>query len=288
MRTCGCGASIAHRNGNARRCETCAKLAATARNRRRWQENPAYFRSAQKRWRLASEEEVRLCACGSSISHRHGVARWCEACASTRRRSASVARAKAWNVAHPDKTTACKRRWQREHPEETRSNRRRWRRSHRRQVALRSKAAYDAAPITFRERSKRWKREHPKTADQQMSAALSNATRRALKRASGRTITRQEWSAILEVHDHRCAYCLRKDLKLTIEHVVPLSRGGWHDPSNVVPACQTCNSRKHNKPIWTMLTASAADLLRGPAAGGPVHYNTSLLAEANEPTVLEI
>lgn len=32
-----------------------------------------------------------------------------------------------------------------------------------------------------------------------------------------------------------------------IDHVVPLSRGGTHDPSNIVLACERCNISKHAK-----------------------------------------
>jgi 5-methylcytosine-specific restriction endonuclease McrA len=31
---------------------------------------------------------------------------------------------------------------------------------------------------------------------------------------------------------------------LTMEHIVPLARGGKSTKSNIVPACKTCNSRK--------------------------------------------
>lgn len=44
----------------------------------------------------------------------------------------------------------------------------------------------------------------------------------------------------------RCFYCKRfiKKKHRTIEHKVPLSRGGKHTASNVVMACGRCNSRK--------------------------------------------
>ena len=44
----------------------------------------------------------------------------------------------------------------------------------------------------------------------------------------------------------RCVYCGR-GLGLehaTLDHVIPLSRGGSHDPGNLVAACQPCNQRK--------------------------------------------
>ncbi len=45
---------------------------------------------------------------------------------------------------------------------------------------------------------------------------------------------------------HRCQYCgATRDL--TIDHVLPLSRGGGHTWENVVAACQSCNQRKGNR-----------------------------------------
>jgi 5-methylcytosine-specific restriction endonuclease McrA len=43
---------------------------------------------------------------------------------------------------------------------------------------------------------------------------------------------------------HRCAYC-GADGDLHIEHVDPISKGGAHVLSNIVPACKACNYSKH-------------------------------------------
>ena len=44
-----------------------------------------------------------------------------------------------------------------------------------------------------------------------------------------------------------CHYCGRSfpPSELTMDHVVPLSRGGKTTRGNVVPACKTCNTEKH-------------------------------------------
>jgi 5-methylcytosine-specific restriction endonuclease McrA len=43
-----------------------------------------------------------------------------------------------------------------------------------------------------------------------------------------------------------CHYCGRHvgPGQLTMDHVVPLSRGGKSKKGNLVPACKTCNSKK--------------------------------------------
>lgn len=45
---------------------------------------------------------------------------------------------------------------------------------------------------------------------------------------------------------HTCQYCGSHD-KLTIDHVVPVSRGGKSTFENCVAACQECNAKKGNK-----------------------------------------
>jgi len=43
-----------------------------------------------------------------------------------------------------------------------------------------------------------------------------------------------------------CHYCGRPSLpkELTMDHIVPISRGGKTTKSNVVPACKECNNNK--------------------------------------------
>lgn len=53
--------------------------------------------------------------------------------------------------------------------------------------------------------------------------------------------------------DYRCQYCGRAGIELrprealTRDHVVPLSRGGANEWTNVVTACSPCNTRKSNR-----------------------------------------
>jgi len=69
-----------------------------------------------------------------------------------------------------------------------------------------------------------------------------------------RRFRRQVTNTFLFARDRdRCQYCGRSatDLKpregLTRDHLVPLSRGGTNDWSNVVTACGSCNTRKANR-----------------------------------------
>lgn len=61
-------------------------------------------------------------------------------------------------------------------------------------------------------------------------------------------LTTEEWQEILDEFDHRCAYCQTQGA-LAMEHLTPISRGGRHTRSNVVPACKSCNSSKGAKTL---------------------------------------
>lgn len=47
--------------------------------------------------------------------------------------------------------------------------------------------------------------------------------------------------------DHRCQYCGRKSSDLTLDHVLPRSRGGATSWENVVACCRGCNARKRDR-----------------------------------------
>lgn len=54
---------------------------------------------------------------------------------------------------------------------------------------------------------------------------------------------------ILARDNFTCQYCGRKapDVELQVDHIYPVSRGGYDDEKNCVTACITCNSSKTNK-----------------------------------------
>lgn len=84
-----------------------------------------------------------------------------------------------------------------------------------------------------------------KAADQR-----SKFKRRAVEKNIINTLTAKEWLNILEVYNYRCVYCgaeFEVENMPTKDHIIPLSKGGHNIKENIVPACKSCNSRKHNK-----------------------------------------
>lgn len=52
---------------------------------------------------------------------------------------------------------------------------------------------------------------------------------------------------VLKRDKHKCGYCGRGDLPLTIDHIIPKARGGSDTWENLVAACLPCNNRKGHR-----------------------------------------
>lgn len=53
--------------------------------------------------------------------------------------------------------------------------------------------------------------------------------------------------SLLSRDNYMCQYCGATEIQLTIDHVIPRSRGGKTEWTNVVAACVACNRKKGNK-----------------------------------------
>lgn len=107
--------------------------------------------------------------------------------------------------------------------------------------------------------SKQWRLDHPgydkqyrQTPEGKISSQRNHSKRRAIGREIINTLTAGEWIDILMEYKFKCAYC-GKEFTLfnreTKDHVIPISKGGNNTKENIVPACRSCNSRKHDKVV---------------------------------------
>lgn len=77
--------------------------------------------------------------------------------------------------------------------------------------------------------------------------------RRARLRASGGSYSVAEWDALVALYE-RCPACLRSWVSIprpstgasviTVDHIVPVSKGGSSSIENIQPLCYSCNSKK--------------------------------------------
>jgi len=138
------------------------------------------------------------------------------------------ASARAWQNRNPEKVKAAKYDWVTRNRSVTREYARQWQANNRE---------------LYHEIQKKWRAE--------------NQTYWRIRDASLRKVTSNftlaQWLEVLEEFGHRCAYCLRGDRKLTMDHVIPVSKGGEHVRENIVTACKSCNSKKKDRSIFYML-----------------------------------
>jgi 5-methylcytosine-specific restriction protein A len=149
-------------------------------------------------------------------------------------KAACRSRVVAWENKNPEKCKAIKQDWQERNSDYTRQ----WRRDYRSRpenIAREklTKSAWIAANI---ERAR-------------MQGRRDANARRARLANVGGTFTAQQALWRIEYFGWHCVYCKKEltERTVTLDHQIPICRGGTDWPSNLVPACKSCNSKKHKK-----------------------------------------
>lgn len=206
------------------------------------------------------EQEKPLDMFGAHKRARDGKHTQCRAC--------RIAVSSAWAKAHPermkelrlkywaengDRIRANKRVTDKNYREGRKAERKAYDEAHRDRINQLRRESRSANPQKYYQAVERWKAKHR---DHFLALSQNVTARQRAKRSGANKIdlTHQEWRAIKETYEGRCVYCGDHPEKLTQDHRTPLSRGGNHTASNVVPACPKCNSRKGNRTAEEFLT----------------------------------
>jgi 5-methylcytosine-specific restriction endonuclease McrA len=141
----------------------------------------------------------------------------------------------------PEKTREKGRRYRAAHPEKVKEQRRRYRVANPEKVKERR--------IRYKENNRDKIRElnrlHRKANPEKIKA---QAQRRKERISSGGNYTKREWWALCDYYGNKCLAC-GECKALTADHIVPVSKGGKNDLSNIQPLCGQCNSKKGGKTI---------------------------------------
>lgn len=134
-----------------------------------------------------------------------------------------------------------------------------YREAHREKLRQRAASYREAHAAELSERQRVWRLEHPndyraihskwKSGNKDSVNAATHRRRSTLNGAG--SFTAAEWAALKAQYDHRCLACKRQEpeIRLTVDHVKPLSRGGLNTIANIQPLCKSCNSAKYRNEL---------------------------------------
>lgn len=193
-----------HGNTPKRKCKECIREYSKAR----YHKNPSLYAELSKKWRAENKEFDKE-------------------------------RKRKWAKENPDKVSEISKRTQKKNIKKILEYLKVWRKENPEKVIEYGKRTRSKNKEKHLRITSIWRKENKKNTE------YSN-NRRALRMGNGGKFSAKEWEFLKNKYDYKCLCCGRKEpeIKLTIDHVIPLVRGGLHSIENIQPLCLSCNSKK--------------------------------------------
>jgi 5-methylcytosine-specific restriction endonuclease McrA len=135
-----------------------------------------------------------------------------------------------------------RRKYQEDHKEQISQYKKIWTANNKERVDASKRSYYERERGEVLARSKKWAEDNPEKVRQAKTNNLRK--RRAARHASRGNFTVEEFKDLCESCGNKCLACGDAEAVLEADHVVPLTKGGSDEISNIQSLCGSCNRKK--------------------------------------------
>jgi 5-methylcytosine-specific restriction endonuclease McrA len=135
-----------------------------------------------------------------------------------------------------------RRKYQEEHKEQIAQYKKIWTANNKERVDASKRSYYEREREDIIARSKTWAENNPEKVRQAKTNNLRK--RRAARHASRGNFTVEDFRELCERYGNKCLACGDTEAALEADHVVPMTKGGSDNISNIQPLCGGCNRKK--------------------------------------------